>query len=144
MPRPPRVYRLTATQRTQLRARLRQHGLAPRTRIRLECVQLAGLGRTTPQIADQMGVCCHTVRRTLLRFAAGGLDALADRPRCGRPPKLSNADLAAVEALLHQATRQDRAWTAGQLAAWLAQARGVTISPGRLGAWLRRRGCRWA
>jgi transposase len=83
------------------------------------------------------------VRRTLRRLVHGGLGALPDRPRCGRPPRLSEQDLAAVEALLRRAARQDQAWTAGQLAAWLAGTRGVMISPGRLGAWLRRRGCHW-
>ncbi len=96
-----------------------------------------------PQIADELTVSQATVRRVLRRVRAGGLDALADRPRCGRPPKLSEPDLDAVEALLREAARQDRAWTAPQLAGWLAQQRGVQISPGRLAAWLRRRGCRW-
>lgn len=144
MPRPPRVYRLTATQRAQLRARLHQHWLAPRTRIRLECVQLADLGWTAPQIAEHVGVCAHTVRRTLRRLVAGGLDALADRPRSGRPPKLSGTDLDAVERLLRQAARHGEVWTLPQLAAWLAATRGVQVSQGRLGVWLRQRGCRWA
>jgi transposase len=143
MPRPPRVYRLTATQRTQLRARLHQHWLAPRTRIRLECVQLADLGWTAPQIAAQVGVCEHTVRRALQRVVAGGLDALADRPRSGRPPALDGAALAAVEDLLRRAARRGEAWTAGQLAGWLATTHGVTISPGRLRTLLRQRGCCW-
>ena len=36
-----------------------------------------------------------------------------------------------------------RTWTLGQLAAWLAEARGVTISPDRLGVLLKRRDFRW-
>lgn len=143
MARPPRVYCLTATQRTQLRARLHQHWLAPRTRIRLECVQLADRGWTAQQIAEYVGVCEHTVRRALRRFAAGGLDALADPPRSGRPPKLSGTDLDAVERLLRRAARRGEAWTARQLAGWLASTRGVTISPGRLRTLLRQRGCCW-
>ena len=36
-----------------------------------------------------------------------------------------------------------RTWTLGQLAAWLAEERGVTISADRLGVLLKRRDFRW-
>jgi transposase len=143
MARPAAPFRLSPGQQAELRARLRQATVAPRLRVRLRCVQLRDQGRTVPQIAEQLTVSQATVRRALRRVVAGGLDALPDRPRCGRPPKLSEPDLDAVQELLRQAAWQGMAWTAGQLAGWLAQTRGVSISPGRLGAWLRRRGCRW-
>jgi transposase len=143
MARPAAPFRLTRAQRAELRARLRQATVAPRLRVRLQAVQLRDQGQTVPQVAAQLAVSQTTVRRALRRARAGGLAALGDRPRCGRPPKLSDADLDAVQTLLHEAARQGRAWTARQLADWLAHTRGVTVSPGRLGAWLRRRGCRW-
>jgi transposase len=140
MARPAARFQLTADQQAELRARLRQATMAPRLRVRLQCVQLRDQGWTVPQIAEQLAVSQATVRRALRRVVAGGLDALADRPRAGRPPRLSNHDLDAVEELLRQATR---VWTMGQLAAWLAATRGVQISRGRLSALLRQRGCRW-
>jgi transposase len=106
-------------------------------------VQLRDQGQTVPQVAEQLAVSQATVRRALRRVMAGGLDALADRPRAGRPPRLSDHDLGAVEELLRQAARQGQVWTMGQLAAWLAATRGVQVSRGRLGALLRQRGCRW-
>ena len=140
MARPAARFQLTADQQAELRARLRQATMAPRLRVRLQCVQLRDQGWTVPQIAEQLAVSQATVRRALRRVVAGGLDALADRPRAGRPPRLSNHDLDAVEELLRQATQ---VWTMGQLAAWLAATRGVQISRGRLSALLRQRGCRW-
>ena len=144
MPRPATSFRLPPDQHAELRARLRQATMAPRLRVRLECVKLRDQGQAVPQIAEQLQVSQATVRRALRRVRIGGLDALADRPRSGRPPRLSDPDLDAVEALLRQAARQGQVWTMGQLAAWLAGCRGVKISPGRLGALLRARDWRWA
>jgi transposase len=143
MPRPAAAFRLTPEQQAEVGARLRQATVAPRLRVRLQCVKLRDQGQTVPEIAEQLAVSQATVRRALGRVRAGGLDALADRPRSGRPPRLSQPDLDAVQALLHQAALTGTAWTARELAGWLTQVRGVAISPGRLGAWLRRRGCRW-
>ena len=106
-------------------------------------MQLRDQGQTVPQVAEQLAVSQATVRRALRRVVAGGLDALADRPRAGRPPRLSDQDLDAVEELLGQAAGGGQVWRMGQLAAWLACCRGVRISRGRLGALLRQRGCRW-
>jgi transposase len=144
MPRPAAPFQLPPAEQAELGARLRQAMMAPRLRVRLQCVQLRDQGWAVPQIAQQLAVSEATVRRALRRVVAGGLDALADRPRSGRPPRLSDQDLDAVEALLRQAARQGQVWTMGQLAAWLACRRGVQISRGRLGALLRARGWRWA
>jgi transposase len=143
MPRPAAPFRLTPDQHAELWARLRQATMAPRLRMRLQCVQLRDQGQTVPQVAEQLAVSQATVRRALRRVRTGGLDALADRPRAGRPPRLSDHDLGAVEELLRQAALKGQVWTMGQLAAWLARCRGVQVSRGRLGALLRRRGCRW-
>jgi transposase len=144
MARPATPFRLTPAQQAELRARLGQATTAPRLRVRLRCVQLRDQGWTVPEVAEQLAVSQATVRRALRRVMTGGLDALADRPRAGRPPRLGDHDLGAVEELLRQAARQGQVWTMGQLAAWLAATRGVQVSRGRLGALLRQRGCRWA
>lgn len=57
---------------------------------------------------------------------------------------MTDADLAAVAARLDaDAAGGVRTWTAPQLAAWLAEERGVRISPAQLGARLKARGFRW-
>jgi transposase len=143
VPRPATAFRLTPDQQAELRARLRQATMAPRLRVRLQCVQLRDHGQTVAEIAEQLAVSQATVRRALRRVRTGGLDALADRPKAGRPPRVSDHDLDAVEELLRQAAGGGQVWTMGQLAAWLACCRGVRISRGRLGALLRQRGCCW-
>ena len=67
--------------------------MAPRLRVRLQCVQLRDQGWMVPQIAEQLAVSQATVRRALRRVRTGGLDALADQPKSGRPPRLSDHDL---------------------------------------------------
>jgi transposase len=134
---------LTDVQRADLRQRLRQPALSLRLRRRLECIRLADQGWPAPRIAAHLGVHQATVRRTIRRLDCGGLDGLADRPRCGRPPRLDGRDLDAVEELLARAVGRNEIWTAAQLASWLARTRGTTISPGRLGVLLRQRGCGW-
>ena len=134
---------LTAGQRADLRQRLKQHALPPRLRRRLECIRLAGQGWPVLRIAAHLGLDQATVRRTVRRLADGGLDGLAGRPRCGRPPKLDGRDLDAVVELLAGAAGRNEVWTLARLASWLARTRGRTVSPGRLSARLRQRGCGW-
>lgn len=135
---------LTAGQRADLRQRLEQHTLSQRLRRRLECIRLADQGGRVPQIAAHLGLDQATIRRAICRLARGGVDGLADRPRRGRPPKLDSRDLDALEELLARAAGRNETWTLAQLACWLAQARGITISPSRLSVLLRQRGCGWA
>ncbi|SRR6266487_384343 len=100
MPRLGYACTLTPQQQREVGRRLRQQVLPPRLRRRLETVRLAGQGWRVVRIAEHLGVSEHTVRRTLQRFVATGLEGLADRPRAGRPPKLSSEDLDAVAGLL--------------------------------------------
>lgn len=132
---------LTAGQRADLRQRLGQHVLSPRLRRRLECIRLADQGWPVPEIAAHLGVDQATIRRTIHRMAHDGLDGLADRPRCGRPPRLDSRDLDAVVELLARDAGRNETWTLARLADWLARVRGITISPGRLSVLVRQRGC---
>jgi transposase len=59
--------------------------------------QLGG-GRTT-QIAAELGCHPQTVRERLARFAAEGVDGLADRPGGGRPPRLTEHERSQIIAL---------------------------------------------
>ena len=53
------------------------------------------------------------------------------------------ADLAALGQVLDAAAAIGQTWTRPQLVRWLAQQRGVAISPQRLGVLLRRERFRW-
>ena len=134
---------LTPEQRGELRQRARQRELAPRVRDRLEMVRLSDLGRTIPQIARDLGLHEQTVRKYLKAFLVDGFAALPDRPRPGRTPTVMAADLDAVVQLLDEGAATGRTWTLPRLARWLADERGVAVSPDHLRALLRRRRCRW-
>jgi transposase len=123
--------------RAAVHAALRDRDLVPRVRERLEMVKAAMLGHDLPAIAQWTGRSEATVCHWLSRFLSGGMVALADAPRAGRPPK---AD-AAYRALLEQTVLTPPrdlglpfdTWTSTQLSAYLAEQTGVRIAPG----WLR-------
>jgi transposase len=131
---------LTPAQRDELRARTRASGIAPRTRDRLEMVRLSDAGWTIPRIAAHLG--CHeqTVRKYVKAFVADGFAALPDRPRPGRPPRVTADHLRAVEALLDAG---GRTWTTRQLVEWLAREHGVRVHPDHLSRLLHARRFGW-
>jgi transposase len=111
---------------------------------RLAMIRAVADGTTIPRAAAVLG--CHeqTVRKFVTRFLTEGFAGLADRPRAGRPPRRTAVDLAAVEARLDaDAAAGTRTWTLPQLAAWLAEERGVAVTPAHLGERLKARDFRW-
>jgi transposase len=131
---------LTPAQRDELRARTRQPGLAPRTRDRLEMIRLADAGWRVPQIARHLGYHEQTTRKYLKAFLADGYDRLPDRPRPGRPARVTPAHLAALERLLDDT---ERTWTVPQLVEWLDATHQVRVHPDHLRRLLHRRRFRW-
>jgi predicted transcriptional regulator len=79
------LLRLTSEEREEVRATLPRGDLSPRVRERLEMVKAADLGHGLQEIAAWSGRKPRTVRRWLVAFASGGIGALADAPRSGRP-----------------------------------------------------------
>jgi transposase len=134
---PAPVLEVTAAQRTVVEAALRRRDLAPRVRERLEMVKAVALGQDVAAIARWSGRTPETVRRWLGVFAEGGIGALADAPRRGRPPKADAAYLAALEAAVETPPRTLElpfdGWTSGRLSVYLTQQTGTRIAPG----WLR-------
>src|SRR5947209_8129770 len=131
------VILVTPEQRTEVEAMLRQPTLSPRLRERLEMVKAASHGFDWEAIAAWSGRTPRTVRHWLTRFATGGIPALEDAPRSGRPPR---ADTAYQEALDRIADRDPRtldlpfdAWTSARLSVYLAETTGVRIAP----SWVR-------
>jgi transposase len=137
------LVRLTRAQYDELHARLAAGGLSKRLRERVLMVQTADRGEATEQIAFDRQVDVQTVRKWLKAYQAGGLAALADRPRSGHPPALHADDWTALAALLDAGAAGERTWTLRQLVDWLATERGVRISPDRLSRHLRARRFRW-
>src|SRR5262249_2732844 len=111
---------------------------------RLEMVKAAALGDDVARIARWSGRSVATVERWLARFVEGGVAALADAPRSGRPVHADAAYLAAMEAALEAPPPPlglaFDVWTSARVSAYLAQQTGVWISPGWLRARLSERG----
>src|SRR6266508_338535 len=76
-------------------AALRRRDLAPRVRERLEMVKGVALGQPLAEVARWSGRGERTVVRWGRAFAAGGISALADAPRSGRPVRADAAYVAA-------------------------------------------------
>ena len=128
---------VSSEQRSEVEQWLRRRDLAPRLRERLEMVKALALGQDLPRIVHWSGRSARTVCRWLERFRAGGVAALADAPRSGRPLQ---ADAAYRQALEEAVATSPRAlglpfdvWTSPRLSAYLAETTGVRIAPG----WLR-------
>jgi transposase len=123
---------LSAGERKTLNQRVRGAKTAHRDRLRAQIVLAAARGHPNARIAAGLGISVDTVRKWRGRFAARGLDGLQDRPRAGRPRRISAADRAAVVALACQlpaATGVPLAhWTGPELAAELT-ARELASSP---------------
>lgn len=127
---PPRV-------RAEVEAQLRRSELPPRVRERLEMVKGVALGWEIAAIADWCGRTEATVQRWLRAFAAGGIGALADAPRGGRPVRADAAYLTAMEVAVETDPRvlgqPFDVWTSARLSVYLAATTGTRIAPG----WLR-------
>ena len=119
--------------------------------LRARIVLLAGAGWPSSRIAAELGCAVNTVRTWRRRFARGGIPALADRPRSGRPevygPDVRLAIVAAATSVPPEGTS---AWThaliAGQLAGTGISASqagrilaGLELAPHRVRGWLNRR-----
>lgn len=126
---------LTEPQRDELQRCTRAPGVMPRTRDRLEMVRLADAGLSIPRIATVLRTSEGRVRRWIKRFLAGGFAALPDQPHLGQQSQLTPELMAALRAELE---KQERTWTAPQLAAWLAEHHGLRLSPNHLGTLMRR------
>ena len=128
---------LSPEQAEELVHRTRAADIKPRTRDRLEMVRLCAAGYRVPVIARLLRISPNRVRHWLRRYRAGGFDALRDQPHLGRPGSLTPAHL---QALREEFARANRTWTAGQVAAWLAEHHGVRLHPDHLATLLKRAG----
>lgn len=128
---------VTAEQRREVEEQLRRRDLSPRVRERLEMVKGIALGQGIGAIAAWSGRGERTILRWVRSYQAGGVEALADAPRSGRPVRAGEAYLEALEKAVRSSPRElglgFDAWTSARLSAYLLETEGVRIAPG----WLR-------
>ncbi|MFF8617078.1 IS630 family transposase [Streptomyces sp. NPDC015350] len=133
---------LTAAERQRLKKAAYGHKTPHQARVRSQIVLLATRGRSNARIAVEVGVHVDTVRTWRGRFADGGLPALADRRRSGRPARFTPVQVAEAKALACQLPAETGVpparWSCPDLAAELT-ARGVTdsVSASTVRRWLR-------
>jgi len=131
---------LTDTQQAELQRLAHAPAIKPRTRDRLEMVRLSHAGWSAPQIAAHLRMSEKRVRHYLKAFLAGGFDALPDRPHPGQASALTPA---MAEAIRQELRRDERTWTAPQLAAWVERQWGVRLTPDALTRRLKRARIAW-
>ncbi len=140
----PAVVVLTEDDRAEMTAMLHRPDLPLRWRERLEMVKGAALGDDLDRRCAWSGRSPRTVRRWLAAFQTGGLAAVTDAPRSGRPRRADAAYLQALDAAVEAGPRAlgqaCDVWTSARLSAYLAETTGVRIVPGWLRVLLHRRG----
>ncbi len=142
------LHQPTTRERRELERRARQRAGPYQERLRAQIV-LAGLsGQSETAIEAALGCTDDTVRTWLRRWNEIGLEGLEDRPRSGRPRRLSAADRQAIldlamrpPDLQHHGTRT---WSVQTLLGALRrEPRFRTISHMYVWRLLREAGARW-
>ncbi|WP_328890502.1 IS630 family transposase [Streptomyces sp. NBC_00316] len=132
---------LTASERHRLKKAAYGHKTEHQARQRATVVLHAARGCSNARIARETGLHIDTVRTWRGRFAHGGLPALADRKRSGRPARFTPVQVAEAKALACQLPAEAGAplsrWSCPELAAELT-ARGIidTVSASTVRRWL--------
>jgi transposase len=74
---------------------------------RAQAVVLAKQGRTAQDIADALGCSLKAVKNWVAQYNAGGIEALHDRPRSGRPPLLDPTQYPLLKQRLNDPPRPE-------------------------------------
>jgi len=118
----------------------------PRSEVvqRATAIHLLHLGHDALEVAEKLAVCKSTVHNWHQRWREGGIEALANEPRSGRPSKATSTYREALESAL-AAHPSDfgysfQIWTLERLVEHLEQETGIRLSIGRLEFWLERWG----
>jgi transposase len=128
---PPEALRRHARHEPNRRAALRMLAIANALEgmSRAEAARLAGMER-------------QALRDAVVRYNAEGLAGFHDRPKPGRPERLSEAEQAALAARVFRGPDPERdgvsAWTRADLCGWLAARFGKPFHPSSLSRVLRR------
>jgi transposase len=88
----------------------RRNARGPRDRqafeqVRMQAGALFAAGRSQGEVARQLGVARQNVSRWHARWQAGGLEALGSDGPTGQAPRLSDAQLAAIDQALREGAR---------------------------------------
>lgn len=112
------------------------------------CLAIAAVleGQSRSDAARMAGMDRQTLRDWVHRYNADGVAGLHDRPRPGRPARMSAAQLADLDTIVEEGPDVAKdgvvRWRCADLKAVVAERFGVTLSEGSIGRVLRTRGFR--
>ena len=111
--------------------------------VRMQAGALFAAGHSQAQVARRLGVARQNVSRWHAQWRQGGLDALVSRGPTGTAPRLSEAQLAAVDQALRQGARANGFdtdhWTLARITAVIERLTLVGYHPGHVWKLLRHR-----
>lgn len=122
----------------------RQARREPRRRAALRMLAIAGAleGLSRAEAARLVGMERQALRDAVVRYNAEGLSGLYDRPKPGRPERLSEAEQAALAAHIFRGPDPERdgvsAWRRADLCLWLEERFEKAFHPSSLSRVLRR------
>ncbi len=119
MSRPAAPLTVRDAQRAEIHRQLRQRTLPAGKTVRLRAVLLAAEGVGPSTIAERLGPSRISVMRWLARFREGGLPALEERPKPGRPRRYGATHRAKIAAAACRPPRGQNRWTVRALAEYL-------------------------
>jgi transposase len=126
----------------------RRNARGPRDRqafeqIRMQAGALFAAGRSQAEVAHQLGVARQNVSRWHARWQAGGLNALRSAGPTGQAPRLSDAQLAAIDQALREGARghgfDTDHWTLARITTVIERLTEVGYHPGHVWKLLRHR-----
>ena len=113
-----------------------------RAALRMMAIADALEGMSRAEAARLAGMERQALRDAVVRYNAEGLAGLHDRPKPGRPERLSEAEQAALAARVFRGPDPERdgvsAWTRAYLGGWLEQRLGKPFHPSSLSRVLKR------
>ena len=129
-----------------LRRRAR-HEPNRRAALRMLAIANALEGMSRAEAARLAGMERQALRDAVVRYTSEGLAGLYDRPKPGRPERLSEAEQAALAARVFTGPDPERdgvsAWTRADLCGWLETRFGKAFHPSSLSRVLRRLDLSW-
>jgi transposase len=126
----------------------RRNARGPRDRqafegVRMQAGALFAAGRSQAQVAHQLGVARQNVSRWHALWRAGGLNALRSVGPTGQAPRLSDAQLHAIDQVLRQGAGahgfDTDHWTLARITTVIQRLTGVGYHPGHVWKLLRQR-----
>lgn len=124
-----------------------KHDKRPEVVQRSIAIHLLHLGPKPEEVANMQAVSKPTIYGWFHRWQSGGVEALANRPKSGRPLKADAAySLALVELLEKEPSEVGynfTIWTVERLSAHLEKLTGIVLSESRLRALIKRKGYRY-